>query len=178
MKPKVIRTVGITACAIVGLGLATVGSASTPEVSAERCNAAEALVRTLATGSATALGEPAPNLRSAPDQSVFASWPGGPPPREILAGLNEERPKSVLQCASVQRLARKTGLEVVSGEAGPARGEAYTAYASLPALSSDGTSAASVVSTLRGGHGITQVLTLTKQAGRWKVAASFIVSLG
>lgn len=174
---KVIRTFGITTGAILGLGLATAGSASPAKENAERCSAAEALVRTLATGSASALGEPASNLRSAPDQSIFAGWPGGPPPREILVGLNDEHPLSVLECSGVKRLARKHRLAIVRGEQSPFGNEGYTAYASLPALSSDGTSAASVVSTVRGMHGITQVLILTKQSGRWKVTGNMLVSL-
>lgn len=162
--------------AVVALGLVSVASAATPEADAERCRAAEALVRHVATGDAAALGEPAHSLRSASDQSIFASWPGGPPPREILVGLSEEPAQSVLQCSRVKRLARKTGLAIVRANAGSSGSAVTTVYASLPALSSDGLAAASVVSSMIGFGGVTQVVTLTKKSGEWEVSGRLLVS--
>lgn len=170
------RNLLISFATIFGLGVTSVGSAATPELSAERCNAAEALIRYLASVGITGLGEPASNLRSAPEEPILMQWPGGLPPREILVGLNEEHPKSVLACSGVKRLANNRGLALARNEALPS-GAAVYSYVSLPTLSSDGKSAASVVvNRLSSGHGSKHVVTLSKQSGEWKVGDSFIVS--
>ena len=169
-KGRAFRTVCIASSAILSMGFGSVGTAATPKVSAERCSAAEALIGSLLEGRATALGAPAHNLRSASDQSIFANWPGGPPPREILASLNDEHPPSVLECSNVIRFARKKGLAILRDQAPPTGKGAETVFASLPALSADGTHAASVVTTMMGPR--------RHEAGRdahqaiWEVASS------
>jgi len=138
--------------------------------------AAEAVIRYAAEGGAAALGRPAPSLRTVRDDVVFQGWPGGPPPREILMSLNAQHQPSVLDCPGVKRTASKSGLKIApnGGEAKP-KG-VYTAYASLPALSSDGATAASVLNTDMGGRGATQVVTLSKQAGKWVVSGHLVVA--
>jgi hypothetical protein len=180
METKGARGGAVRAIVMLGAFLALgAGPASTVSASSlddERCSAAEAVIGHVAAGGATVLGAPAPNLRGARDELVFQGWPGGPPPREILVGLSEEHPPSVLECPGTKRLARKMGLAIRPNDDTGDQASTFTAYASLPTLSSDRTSAASVVNTVMGGRGNTQLVTLIKHSGKWKVSGHIILS--
>lgn len=162
--------------AVLGLGLGPATPAATAEAMADRCLAAEAVVRYAADAGARALGRPAPSLGTVKDDVIFQAWPSGPPPREIFTGLNAEQQRSVLDCPLLENAAVKAGLQIAPKAGDPIPTGVYAAYASLPVLSSDRTVAASVINTTMGGRGATEVVVLTRRLERWSVSDHFVVA--
>lgn len=160
-----------------GVLLTSFDSAGATEVDAERCLAAEALVIYIAHGSAAALGGSAYNLGS--HSEVIAGWANKTPhPRplaDVLEKLEVQPAKSVLKCPGVEAVANEAGLIIHNESANIPMG-IYTAHASVPILSSDGLTGAAVVNTEMRGHGVTQIVMLVKEQGRWKVNGQVIVS--